>query len=147
MTLLSQILVEAEEQLLHVHNVARELVSRLLLPKTLTRSILQKYIRKAIQNRSWFKLSQLQRALIYTASKIVEKVKSPILRQLLEEILLTIELATTKGQALYYGTILLTKQAPHLIKQLLTQTKQLLAKILFLGINYLNNPPIYRLYG
>ncbi len=146
MTLLAQALTVGE-QLSSLHMLARNLTSRLLLPQILTRKVLQKYLRKAIQNRSWYQLSQLQRALLYTASKTVHKVKSPVLRQILEEILLTIELASTRGQAIYYGLIILIKKSPNMLQTLLSKTKQLLGKLLFLGISYLNNSPMYRIYG
>ncbi len=149
MTYLSEILAHTlmQEELDKTHVLARKFISRILIPTHLTSQVLRRYIRKAIQNKSWYRLSQLQRALLYATSKTVNRVRSPTLRKLLEEIILEIELAGTKAQALYYGIILLIKQSPNLLQTLLTKTKQLLGKLLFLGISYLNNPPIYRIYG
>ena len=147
MTLLSSILEAAETGLEEAHQLARLIITKTLLPQTLTRPTLQKYIRKAIQNHSWHKLKPEQRALLYTASKTITRVRNQTLYNILAEILLTIELATTKAKAIYYGAILLIKQAPNKAQTLLTHTKNILSKLLYLGINYLNNPPIYRIYG
>ena len=146
MTIITR-MIESIEASSHIHEIARGIVSRILIPSTLTRSILQKYVRKAMRNRSWYRLPRLKRALLYAASKTIDGVRSRTLRNLLEEILLEIELAGTMGRAIYYGVIILMKQTPTLIKTLLHKTKQLLDKLLFLGISYLNNPPIYRAYG
>ena len=143
MTYLSEILAHTltDQEQDKTHLLARKLISRILIPTHLTSQVLRKYIRKAIQNKSWYRLSQLQRALLYAASKTVNRVRSPTLHRLLEEILVEIELAGTKAQALYYGVILLLKQSPNILQTLLTKTKQLLGKLLYLGISYLNNPP------
>jgi len=146
LTIISRI-IESLEASSHAHEIAKKVVSKILIPPILTRSILQKYIRKAIRNRSWYRLPRIKRALLYVASKTLDRVRSITLRRLLEEIILEIELAGTMGKAIYYGVVILIKQTPMLIKTLLHETKQLLNKLLFLGINYLNNPPIYRMYG
>ncbi len=128
-------------------SVAKHVASEVLIPKTITSHLLRKYVRKAIQNRVWHKLPQVSRALLYLASKIVYKVKSPLLLKILREIILTIELETVRGKAVYYGTLMLIRQEPKLVGKIVAKAKTMFNKILFLGISYLNNPPIYRIFG
>jgi len=120
----------------------KETLTKILLPKQITQTHLRKYIRKALTNRSWHLLTKLERSLLWLTSKIVPTVKSPTLRKTIQQILLKIELATTKGKALYYGILILIKKLKRIeeIVQNLTYT-------LYLGLSYLNNPPTYRIYG
>jgi len=125
------------------HQIALTLLKKLLLPKEITRMIIRKYIRKAINNHSWYKLRPEEKILLKLASKIVVKVKSPALKKVLENIFIKIEFASIKAQALYYGIIITLTNPLNKIKETLNNIKQLL----YLGISYLNNPPWYKIYG
>ena len=120
----------------------KETLTKILLPKRITQAYLRKYIRKALANKSWHLLTKLERSLLWLTSKIVSTVKSPILKKIIQQILLKIELATTKGKALYYGILILIKKLRKIeeIVQNLTYT-------LYTGLSYINNPPTYRIYG
>jgi len=120
----------------------KETLTKILLPKKITQTHLRKYIRKALANRSWHLLTKLERSLLWLTSKIVSKIKSPTLKKIVQQILLKIELTTTKGKALYYGILILIKKLKRIeeIVQNLTHT-------LYIGLSYINNPPTYRIYG
>jgi len=120
----------------------KETLTKIILPKKITQTHLRKYIRKALANRSWHILTKLERSLLWLTSKIVPTVKSPTLRKTIQQILLKIELATTRGKALYYGILILIKK-PRKIEEIV----QNLTYTLYLGLSYLNNPPTYRIYG
>jgi len=120
----------------------KETLTKIILPKKITQTHLRKYIRKALANRSWHILTKLERSLLWLTSKIVPTVKSPTLRKTIQQILLKIELATTRGKALYYGILILIKK-PRKIEEIV----QNLTYTLYLGLSYINNPPTYRIYG
>jgi len=120
----------------------KETLTKIILPKKITQTHLRKYIRKALTNRSWHLLTKLERSLLWLTSKIVPTVKSPTLRKTIQQILLKIELATTKGKALYYGILILIKK-PRKIEEIV----QNLTYTLYTGLSYINNPPTYRIYG
>ena len=125
-----------------VDDKIKETLTKILLPKQITQTHLRKYIRKALANRSWYLLTQLERSLLWLASKIVPTIKSPILKKIVQQILLKIELTTTKGKALYYGILLLLKKAKKI-----EETVKNLVETLYIGLSYINNPPTYRIYG
>ena len=116
-----------------------DVLADVLLPKVINREVIERCIRRALRNGSWFKLSKLQRALLKAASRVVKVVKSPVLAEALKRVLLEIELNTLKGKALYYG--LLTALS---IGEPLNKLLNRLTYVMMLGINYLNNPPLYR---
>ena len=120
------------------HGLA-DVLANVLLSKVIDRGVIERYIRRALRNGSWFKLSKLQRALLKVASRVVKVVKSPTLAEVLKKALLEIELNTLKGKALYYG--LLTALS---IGEPLNKLLNRLTYVMMLGINYLNNPPLYR---
>ena len=125
-----------------VDDKIKETLTKILLPKQITQTHLRKYIRKALANRSWYLLTQLERSLLWLTSKIVPTIKSPILKKIVQQILLKIELTTTKGKALYYGILLLLKKAKKI-----EETIKNLVETLYIGLSYINNPPTYRIYG
>jgi len=125
-----------------VDDKIKETLTKILLPKQITQTHLRKYIRKALANRSWYLLTQLERSLLWLTSKIVPTIKSPILKKIVQQILLKIELTTTKGKALYYGILLLLKKAKKI-----EETVKNLVETLYIGLSYINNPPTYRIYG
>jgi len=125
-----------------VDDKIKETLTKILLPKQITQAHLRKYIRKALANRSWHILTKLERSLLWLTSKIVPTVKSLILKKIVQQILLKIELATTRGKALYYGILILLKKAKKI-----EETVRNLVETLYIGLSYINNPPTYRIYG
>ena len=138
---LANLITEYEEREPSTHIL--NLLKKIILPKQITRSVVMKYIRKAICNRSWYKLKLEERILLKLTSQVIVKVKSSVLEKILEDIFIKIELASIKGQALYYGLLIALKNQLFEIKKLPSNVN----KILFIGISYLNNPPWYRVYG
>lgn len=126
----------------HIVEKAESIVAEILLPHKITGRIVEKYIRKAILNRTWYVLPREARALLILVKRL-PKVKSPVLIRILREIFLKIEMALTRGKAYFYGVIIAMKNTLYNLEELLHNTKHLLA----LGIFYLNNPPHYRIYG
>lgn len=120
----------------------KETLFKILLPNKITQKHMRKYIRKAIANRTWHTLTKLERSLLWLTSKIVSTIKSPVLNNLIKRILLKIELASTKGKALYYGILILIKK----LKKIEEIIKNL-TETLYIGLSYINNPPTYRIYG
>ncbi len=117
------------------------MVKKILVSKPLTRSVLEKSFRRAHRTGAWRRMNPLKRSLLYVAKKTVDIVKSKILESILEEIILEIELTTLRGRALYYGIIIALRKTFNLGKNILEDLKTLL----YLGISYLSNPPIYRI--
>ena len=120
----------------------KETLTKILLPKKITQTQIRKYIRKALANRVWHILTKMERSLLWLTSKIVPTVKSPVLKKIIQQILLKIELATTKGKALYYGILILIKKLKRI-----EEIVQNLIETLYIGLSYINNPPTYRIYG
>ena len=120
----------------------KETLTKILLPNKITQTQIRKYIRKALANRVWHILTKLERSLLWLTSKIISTVKSPVLKKIIQQILLKIELATTKGKALYYGILILIKKLKR-IEEII----QNLIETLYIGLSYINNPPTYRIYG
>lgn len=110
-----------------LNNVINELI-----PKEITKETIIKYVTKARRIKAWHKLPKEMRALLIIASKTIKQAKSQTLKQILQKAFMNIELQTLKGKALLIGyTIKITQKLSHL-------------NPLYLGINYLNNPPQYR---
>ena len=77
---------------------------------------------------------------LLVASKVIKTVKSPILYEILRELLIRIELSTLKGKALYYGLIILARKLGSITKAL----KEGSLALLYTGISYINNPPMFK---
>ena len=123
-----------EETIKHYY---RELIA----PKEITHETLEKTFRKALRLRIWKKLNPLKRALLYVAKKtITTQVRNPTLKQILTQIIIEIDKHTFKGKALYYGLII----ALNRMKILGTKILRNLTALLYLGISYLNESPIYQ---
>ena len=121
---------------------AKELLAQIILPQEITRQTIEKYIRKAIQIHAWHHLKRLDKAIL-TLTRKLPKIKSPTLKTILQKIFLQIELHTTRGKALFYGIIISMRNTMHKLHELLKNIPRLLT----IGLFYLNNPPIYRIYG
>jgi len=126
----------------HVVLKAKELLTKILLPKKVTGNIVDRYVKKALRTGAWRSLKQENRAILIVARKW-GVIKSPILKSILYRIFLEIELHTIRGKALFYGIILTIKGTIYRLHELLKD----LSKLLALGLFYLNNPPMYRIYG
>ena len=113
----------------------------LIVPKEITQETLEKSFRKALRLRIWKKLNPLRRALLYVAKKtITTQVRNPTLKQILTQIIIEIEKHTLKGKAIYYGLLI----ALNRIKVLGTRILRDLTALLYLGISYINESPIYQ---
>ena len=121
---------------------AKRILAKIILPKKINGETISKYIKKAYRTGAWRNLEREARALLILLRRW-GTIKSHTLKNVLHRILLEIELHTLKGQALYYGIILAMKNPIYKLHELLRNT----TKLLIMGIFYLNNPPVYRIYG
>ncbi|WP_440059988.1 hypothetical protein ACSU1N_02205 [Thermogladius sp. 4427co] len=119
---------------------ARRFIARVLLPRHVDRFVVEKYVRKAIRTAAWRSLRVESRALLLALRRFQGVVKSMVLKSILYDIFVEIELSTLRGRALFYGFI----QA---IRNGLEQVLGDLKRVLTLGIFYLNTPTHYRFYG
>jgi len=144
MTVLEAGLAElaGEELGQQIKEKAKELLAQIILPKEITRQTIEKYIRKAIQIHAWHHLKRLDKAVLILARRL-PMVKSPILKSIIHRIFLEIELYTTRGKALFYGIVISMHDTMDRLHELLKN----ISRILTIGLFYLNNPPIYRIYG
>ena len=126
----------------HVVLKAKELLTKILLPRKVTGSVVNRYVRKALRTGAWRSLKQENRAILIVARKW-GVIKSATLKSILYRIFLEIELYTIRGKALFYGIILTMKSTIYKLHETLRDIQ----KLLTIGILYLNNPPMYRIYG
>ena len=126
---------------------AKQLVADLLVPRRVSGQTVDKYFRKAIRTGAHRNLPREAMALLYILRRWQRRILSTQLLTVLRHIFLQIELHTTRGQALLYGIILAIKNPFHRILNLLENAAKHLAQLIYLGVSYLNNPPIYRIYG
>lgn len=126
----------------HIIEKAKAIVANIILPREITGRIIEKYIRKAILNRTWYTFPRETKVLLML-TKHLPKIKSLTLTRILREIFLKIDLATTRGKAYLYGVIIAMQNTLLSLEELLKNTKRLLT----IGIFYLNNPLHYRIYG
>jgi len=122
---------------------AKEILAELTIPKTITRPVIEHYLRKAFRTGAWRALAPETRALLLVSSRILNAVKSPILASLLRRVFTEIELFTFRGRALFTGIILAFRNFTSRALEILRDV----AKILFLGVSYLNSPTMYRVHG
>ena len=128
----------------HIIDHAKQLVAKALLPEKITSTEIERYYRKAHRVRAWPHLKKWERALLYLARKLVTEAKSYLLQKALKQIFLEIALHTLKGRALLQGMIIHLKAGGSANPDKLNHKH---VYLLALGINYLNNPPIYRVNG
>lgn len=122
---------------------AMDILSRIVLPREITGEAIEKYLRKALRTRAWRSLSPESRALMYILRNWRGRIKSYILRSILKNLFLQIELFTLRGRALLFGIIQIMKNPIYELGEVLQDAKRLLTP----GIFYLNNPFTYRIYG
>jgi hypothetical protein len=120
----------------------RGYLSRIVVPHNITKRVVEKYIRKAFQIRAWYRLPHIDRLILFLARRF-PRIKSPRFKEILTDIFLEIELQTIRGKALFYGILMAMKISIYKLGELLHNVK----RILTIGLQYLNNPIIYRIYG
>jgi len=127
--------------------VSRSLDSRVkgllrgfLLPEVIDSDVIEVYVRKALRVGVWRFMSPESRALMRALARWRGVVKSRVLKELVEALLLEIELCSLRGRAVLYGLIIALKEG-------LTHVVRSVKKLMCLGISYLSNPPLYRYYG
>ena len=114
---------------------------KLIAPPEVTREVLEKTFRKALRLGVWKKLEPLKRALLYTARLAqITRIRNPTLKHLLTEIIIEVEKHTLRGRALYYGLLI----AMNRIRILGARILRDLTALLYLGISYINESPIYQ---
>jgi len=121
---------------------AKEILAKMIIPKKVTGEVVSRHIRKAIRIGAWRYLQQESRVLLIVARRW-RMIKSPILRSVLYRIFLEIELFTFRGKALFYEIIISMKNSLYKLYELV----KAYSKLLTIGILYLNNPPMYIVYG
>jgi len=143
MSLVASLLAEAAESLEgeFVESVKGAL-AKIVIPERIDGVVVEKYVRKAMRFGVWGRLRPEARALLL-ALRRWGPVRSPTLRSIVEGILLEIELCTVRGRALFYGIVVSLKSLGLTTREALKNV----ARLLYLGISYLNNPPMYRVYG
>ncbi len=120
-----------------VKEEVKRALTQVLTPQVITKRDVERYFRKALINKSWRKLEKTQRVLLWLARKVVDTVKSPLLKKALSEIFLKIELASLKGKLVFYGLLSLLRKGVkigEIVKKPVT--------LLYEGLKYLDNPLI-----
>jgi len=120
----------------------RETLKNCLIPDEVNSDVVRVYVVRALRNGVWVRLRRECRALLTVLSRYVrlKEFKSEVLKDVVRESLLEIELNTFKGRALYYGFIILKLEFNSLIDSL----RNVLSRALYLGVSYLNNPPLFK---
>lgn len=118
----------------------KQLILRELPPAGFTSDVIEKMFKKAVRLKIWKNLKPEARALILALRKWKNKISSPTLKTILEEIYVEIELNTLKGKALLYGVTIALRDG-------LLEVIQSVKSLLCLGISYLSNPPLFRFLG
>jgi len=125
-----------------VGSEALEVFNRIALPEYITGELISRYVRRAIRLGIWRRLKPESRALLLVARRFTV-LRSPTVTSVVRRLLLEIEVRTLRGRALLYG-VLVALRDPFLR---LAGVLRDVAKLLVLGISYLNNPPVFRFYG
>jgi len=123
--------------------LAKKLLARITLPTTINKDVIKKYIKKSLRTKVWRTLKPEQRALLIALLRWGGEIKSTLLKKILEEIFLEIELHTLRGKAIFYGLLLCMKKKLFPLTELL----QNISRAIVIGISYLNNPLTCRPYG
>jgi hypothetical protein len=118
---------------------AREMLAELLLPRRITGEVVAKYVRKAQRNEAWRALSAEGRALLLVA-RLWGEIKSPFLRRVICNLIVEIELHTTRGKAVFHGLLIQLKRIAMGMRKVALDLKTLLV----VGLSYINRPLLYR---
>jgi len=108
-------------------------------PGIIDRVVVERYIRKAVRTGAWRSLSYESRSLLL-ASRFLPRIKSVVLKNIILDIMASIDLYTTRGKAVFYGVLVALKQG-------LVSALSNLKRIITLGIAYLNLPDLWRTLG
>ena len=130
----------AKTPLQDASHTIKQLILRELPPAGFTSDVIEKMFKKAVRLKIWKNLKPEARALILALRKWRNKISSPTLKTILEEIYVEIELNTLKGKALLYGVTIALRDG-------LLEVIQSVKSLLCLGISYLSNPPLFRFLG
>jgi len=90
-------------------------------------------LERALRNGAWARLPRESKALLYVASRMVSRVRSPALREALSNIFLQVELAVARGRALLAA-------AAHLLSRGLNPLDKPMEALVILGISIINHP-------
>ncbi|MEM4607891.1 MAG: hypothetical protein QXV93_06955, partial [Zestosphaera sp.] len=88
----------AKTPLQDTSHTIKQLILRELPPAGFTSDVIEKMFKKAVRLKIWKNLKPEVRALILALRKWKNKISSPILKTILEEIYVEIELNTLKGK-------------------------------------------------
>jgi len=135
---------EAFKASVKIVDVAKKLLEEVSIPKTISSAVVKRYFRKALRCGVWRNLKAEQKALLLVLKMWRGSVRSKTLQEIVKNIFLEIELSTFRGKALLFGVAIAIKKK--LYKTISNPLKNI-GYILATGIMYLNNPPIYRIYG
>jgi len=140
MSIVTRLLAEREK------GVAREAVEEAFRrlreaidPGVIDKAIIERYIRKAVRTGAWRSLSYESRSLLL-ASRFLPRIKSVVLKNIILDIMASIDLYTIRGKAVFYGVLIALKQG-------LASVLSNLKRIITLGIAYLNLPDLWRTLG
>jgi len=140
MSIVARLLAERER------GVAREAVEEAFRrlreaidPGIINRIVIERYIRKAVRTGAWRSLSYESRSLLL-ASRFLPRIKSVVLKNIILDIMASIDLYTTRGKAIFYGVLVALRQG-------LVNALSNLRRIITLGIAYLNLPDLWRTLG
>jgi hypothetical protein len=122
---------------------AKEVLLSIVAPDNISRAVVEKLFRKALRVGAWSSLKPEQKALILALRKWRGVVRSRNLLEVVKRIFLEVELFTFRDRALLYGVAIAIKNGVNVAKDVLNNT----GYILTTGIMYLNNPPMFRVYG
>jgi len=126
----------------NVGSEALEVFNRIALPEYITGELISRYVRRAIRLGIWRRLKPESRALLLVARRFTV-LRSPTVTSVVRGVLLEIEVQTLRGRALLYGVLVALRDPLLRLAGVLGDV----AKLLVLGISYLNNPPMFRFYG
>ncbi|MEL9909439.1 MAG: hypothetical protein QXP97_02455 [Desulfurococcus sp.] len=124
---------------------AKRVVSRVIDAGlgSITGGVVSYYLRKSLRNNSWRLLPWHSRAMLLALSKWGGVVRSRILREILIKVFTEIEVYSFRGRALLYGVIVAMARFRELLGDIVANARRLLT----LGIQYLHQPLLYRVYG
>jgi len=95
-----------------------------------------------MQTCAWYHLERIDKGILILTRRL-PLIKSSTPKSILSRIFLEIEMYTTRGKALFYGIIISVHNTLDRLHELLENVSRLLT----IGLFYLNNLPMYRIYG
>jgi len=126
-------------------SMVKRLLMKILVNKDPDKTFVEYYVARSIRNGTWRMLRAEARALLLAIRFWRGSLRSRVLKEVLKEIFLEIELLTLRGKALFYGLLILLRKSVGGLRNILSLKS--LGEILVIGLSYINNPPLYRVYG